>query len=174
MTSVSGPNTIITSETRDIRVRLKNCYHERDSQKYPKVVKGWESVTGNRGVNSEVRRRSVSSVSSVTASEEAGAREAETKVGPVLLLAEFQPSATSRSGQERIWPATSEAEQSGKERSEGDIVGLICLSALLDTPFSPFFISASTRSEMDQPIVSRFEIYPRISPDGIFRSANEV
>lgn len=40
--------------------------------------------TTNRAIGLERDRR-----------EEAGAREAETKVGPVLLLAEFQPSAAS-------------------------------------------------------------------------------
>lgn len=103
--------------------------------------------------------------------EEAGAREAETKVGPVLLLAEFQPSATSRSAQATHMASN---ERSGAKRKEAERgryrVGLICLSALLDSLFSYFLfvpppppppaslaLDLDTLLEMDELIVSRFQ-----------------
>lgn len=71
--------------------------------------------------------------------EEAGAREAETKVGPVLLLAEFQPSATSRSAQATHMASNERSEAKRKEAERGRYrVGLICLSTLLDSLFSYF------------------------------------
>lgn len=126
--------------------------------------------------------------------EEAGAREAETKVGPVLLLAEFQPSATSRSAQATHMASN---ERSGAKRKEAERgryrVGLICLSTLLDSLFSyflfvppplPHLLISSSCSSCSGPryaagdgwtdCVEISGFIDQRSQDGIFRLAKKV